>query len=111
MGYREIIRKITNDDELNQLKERLKIVEGQITTLKDWNKLLKARVLVLEDQVAVSNNTSEKLRTEIDRLDQYHRRHNVMLKNVAVPKKQSQDEDEKFLKNLFTKELKLYDAF
>ena len=101
----------TNDDELNQLKERLKTVEGQITTLKDENKLLKARVLVLEDQVAVSNNTSEKLRTEIDRLDQYHRRHNIMLKNVAVPKKPSQDEDEKFVKTLFTKELKLNDAF
>ena len=32
----------TNDDELNQLRERLKTVEGQITTLKDDNKLLKA---------------------------------------------------------------------
>ena len=101
----------TNDDELNQLRERLKTVEGQITTLKDDNKLLKARVLVLEDQVAIATNTSEKLRVEVDRLDQYHRRSNIVLKNVAVPKKQSQDEDEKFVERLFTKELKLNDAY
>ena len=99
------------EDEIFQLKERLKTVEGQITALKNDNKLLNARVSVLEDQVAIARNTSEKLRVEVDRLDQYHRRHNIMLKNVVVPKKPSQDGDEKFVQNLFTKELKLNDAY
>ena len=101
----------SNDDEISQLKERLKKVENQVKSLTDENKLLESRVLVLEDQVAIATNTSDKLKFEVDRLDQYQRRYNVILKNVAVPKKQTQEGDEKFVKNLFTKDLKLPDAY
>ena len=101
----------TSNDEVSQLKERLKNVENQITAIKDENKLLKARVTVLEDQVGVATNISNVLKTEVERLDQYQRRYNVILKNVALPKKQTQEGDEKFVKNLFTKELNLPDVY
>ena len=99
------------NDEISQLKERLKKVENQINAVKDENKLLKARVAVLEDQVGIATKVSTVLKSEVERLDQYQRRYNVILKNVALPKKQSQDEDEKFVKNLFTKELKLPNVY
>lgn len=100
-----------SNDEVSQLKERLKKVENQITAIKDENKLLKARVSVLEDQVSVAMNTSTVLKTEVERLEQYQRRYNVILKNVALPKKQTQEGDEKFVKTLFTKELKLPNVY
>lgn len=100
----------SSDDELS-LKERLELVEEELANLKEENKLLQSRVLVLEDRAAIATNASDKLRSEVDRLDQYQRRSNVILKNVAVPNKQTQEGDEKFVKNLFDNELNLPDAF
>ena len=101
----------SNDDEIALLKERLKKVENQVTSMKDENKLLVAQIRVLEDQVAVAMNTSDRLKLEVDRLDQYQRRYNVVLKNVALPKKPTQEGDEKFVNNLFVKEPKLPGAY
>ena len=75
------------------------------------NSLLKQRVEVLESQVAVGRNTTNKLKIEVDRLDQYQRRSNIILKNVEVQPQNSPDGDAKFVQQLFEKNLKLPNAF
>ena len=61
----------------------------------------------LETRVAVSENVSAKLRIEIDRVDQYQRRSNVVLKHVDLPDDNDNEKDKVVVKNVFEKELKL----
>ena len=97
-------------EDIKELKERMALLEGEVNSLKEKNASLKEKVILLESRVAVNENVSEKLRQEVDRLDQYHRRPNVMIRNVVLPQNQAQHDVEGIIKNVLEKELKLPDA-
>ena len=89
----------------NKVNE-LEKLEIQVDELEKKNKSLEDKVEILESRVNISENTSKHLTVELDRLDQYHRRSNVMLKNVFLPE---DDNDYVFqtVKNTLTKDLGL----
>ena len=65
---------------------------------------------VLEDQYAISRNTSAKLKAEVAWLDQYQRRSNILIKNVEVSEPPNQADDKKLVHELIPKDSKLPNA-
>ena len=100
-----------DDDEITLLKQQLQELSAKLETVSNENDLLKERVEVLESRVEIGKNTSTKLRIEIDRLDQYQRRSNLIFKNVILPPNQSDEGDTEFVKNLLEKEMNMQNAF
>ena len=84
----------------NEVLRRLQEAETKIT-------LMTKTIEKLETRLAVSENVSSKLRIEIDRVDQYQRRSNVVLKHVDLPDDNDNEKDKVIVKNCFEKELKL----
>ena len=71
------------------------------------NAALEAKVLILEDRVAVSENVSSKLSSELDRLDQYHRRSNIIIKDAFLPEKETIEEVKNTVVEIISQDLKL----
>lgn len=94
----------------NETATRLAKLEKEVLQLQKEKKLLEDRVSVLEDQYAISRNTSAKLKAEVDRLDQYQRRSNILIKNVEVSEPPNQADDKKLVHELIRKDLKLPNA-
>ena len=63
--------------------------------LVEKTKLLENRVNVLEDKNAVLETVNSKLQKELDRLDQYGRRSNIIIRNIEVPEAETQEDIEK----------------
>ena len=68
----------------NQEPTELELLKKKITDLED-------RVVKLECKNAVLTQVTEVLRKEVDRLDQYGRRSNVVIRNVEVPNNETQE--------------------
>ena len=96
-----------SNDDVDELRARIEAMEKELKSIKNENEVLEGRVAILEDKIAVSCNTSLKLRQEVDRLDQYQRRSNILLKNVELGPTNSQKDDKKLVQNLLQKELKV----
>ena len=74
-------------------------------------KALENRVGILEDKNAVLEKVTSKLEEEIDRLDQYGRRSNVILSNLELPAgKEDQTVVERTVKEIITNQLNLPEA-
>ena len=91
----------------NDLLRRLQEAEKTIKDLQEDKVALVKRVEKLETNLEVSRNVSTKLRAEIDRVGQYQRRSNVVIKYADLPKENNEEKDKTFVKNVFEKELKL----
>ena len=96
-----------NPETFNLMVQRLEKAEGEIKNLQAAKTDLERRVEVLEAKVAVAENTSEQLRLEIDRIDQYQRRSNVVLKFAELPNDNTEAKDKELVKKVLEKELKL----
>ena len=96
-----------NPEQYQQMLQRLVKAEENIKQLENSKKDLEKRVEVLEAKVVVAENTSEKLRLELDRVDQYQRRSNVLLKFADLPKNNNEAKDKELVKNVLEKELKI----
>ena len=73
-------------------------MEARIKHLEIANKSLEDKVENLESRLHVSENVYEQLTVDLDRLDQYHRRSNVI---VFLPERESFEDVTK--KKLITK--------
>ena len=80
--------------------------DEEIRLLKIRVTELTKRVEELEGFKLVSSKVSEGLRKEVDRLDQYGRRYNVIIRNVEKPANETQEQLEKKVGNLITTTLK-----
>ena len=78
------------NEDIKELKERMAALEEEVSALKKQNINLSEKVILLEDRVAVAENISYKLSVELDRLDQYHRRSNVIIRNEVLPDKETE---------------------
>ena len=56
------------------------------------NKILEEKVVLLESEKAINNNVTKLLSEEVDRLDQYHRRSNIVIANILKPGHETQEE-------------------
>ena len=66
---------------LKDLEERLAIAEAK-------NKQLEYRMTKVESTNKILSKVNAELSKEVDRLDQYHRRSNVILKNMILPEEE-----------------------
>ena len=98
-------------NEVADLRRRLESVERDLSKVISDNNKLQRRVDQLEGRVAITENTSSLLRSELDRLDQYHRRSNIQVKFVELPANHSQASDNNFIRNLLQNDLKLSHAY
>jgi hypothetical protein len=89
---------------INELKQQVEAYKKRFVELE-------SRIEKLESSEAVMKNTTEKLRNELDRLDQYGRRSNLLIRNVEINDHDSSEEDQakitSVVKNIISKELKL----
>ena len=89
-----------NTNKSNQLVAELK---KRIEELEVRNKSLEDRMGLLEEKQGVLSHVNGMLSQEVDRLNQYTRRSNIVLKNVFVPENETVDQVEKEVKNIITK--------
>ena len=80
--------------------------EEEIRLLKEQVDQLTNRVQQLESFKLVSLKITDALRKEIDRLDQYGRRHSVVIRNVEKPDNETQEQVEAKVNSLITTTLK-----
>ena len=98
--------KATNN-EVNELKERMLLLEAKVKALEEKNGEFEKKVELLESRIAISENVSERLSLELDRLDQYHRRPNVILKHALLPERETDSAIKGTVVNILEKELSL----
>ena len=67
---------------IKSLKDKVSNLEKRVEEVEKKNKNLEAKVVVLESSNIISQNVTKLLATDLDRLDQYHRRSNIVLSNV-----------------------------
>ena len=84
-----------NNNLASDLKKQIETMEARIKALETANQSLEKKVEHLESRVVISERVSEQLTTELDRLDQYHRRSNIIIKNVFLPENESDDDVKK----------------
>ena len=80
-----------NNNNNNNIIDSLK---KQMDELLQRNKSLEARVSELEEKQVVSSHVNSLLSKEVDRLNQYTRRSNLVLRNVFAPENESVEQVE-----------------
>ena len=117
--HADILHKLANQSGLTvstepkkkmSMEERLSQVENELRLLKSENATLRLRVDVLESKATIASKVADTLAKDLDRLDQYHRRSNIVLKFVDLPKKNTFENDQELVEDLLAKELKIPDA-
>lgn len=78
----------------------------EIRLLKKRVDELTKRVVELESFQQVSSKVTETLKKEVDRLDQYGRRHSVVIRNIEKPPNETQEQVEAKVNALITTTLK-----
>ena len=66
-------------------------MENKVRNLEVKNKTLEEKVERLESKVVISKIVTKRLENELDQLDQYHRRSNIIIIiiNVFLPEKET----------------------
>ena len=90
-----------------ELKQQIAVMGARITKLEEANEELESKVDVLEGRLKISENVSEKLCIELDRLDQYHRRSNIIIKDVFLPEKETSEDVTKVVHKIISKDMGL----
>ena len=88
------------EKELSQMKEKVNKLEGK-------NSNLELRVEELETKCKVSENVTSLLVLEVDRLSQYQRRSNVVIRNMFLPENESLERLNNTVVKVIKEELKL----
>ena len=97
-----------SDHQLIQLlKDKLEKVERRLEEIENKNKKLEEKVVVLESEKAINQNVTRLLSDEVDRLDQYHRRSNIIIANVIKQEHESQEEVTNKVNEIIQRELNL----
>ena len=91
----------------NDFNNKLKALEARVNILEEKNKSLESKVEVLESRNAVCEKVNTELSKELDRLCQYTRRSNVVLKNVFLPENETNDDITKVVTKVIAKDLQL----
>ena len=99
-----------NNNQLIEMKKKLKELEDKIIKVEKKNVSLEGRIEQLESVNAVMSKVNDELTRELDRLDQYSRRSNVIVKNVFLPEEETQEQLEHKIHKIIKKDLKMESA-
>ena len=98
---------------VNKLANKNKSLEEKVDVLENTKRKLIDRVEVLETKMSVSENVTSRLTAELDRLDQYNRRSNLIIKNVNLPddpKSETNEDIKVIVQRVIKDELQLPDT-
>ena len=95
---------------VDNLKKQLAKMENKVHNLKVKNKTLEEKVERLESKVVILEIVTKRLENELDRLDQYHRRSNIIIKNVFLPEKETNEDVTIKVTNILSNDLNLPDV-
>ena len=70
---------------VNKLVNKNKSLGKKVDVLEKTKRKLIDRVKVLATKMSVAENATSRLTAELDRLDQYNRRSNLMIKDINLP--------------------------
>ena len=79
-------------NKVNKLVSKNKEVETRLDLAENKNRKLVDKIEELESTLIVNKEVTSRLSLEVDRLDQYGRRSNIILKNVDLPDEESREE-------------------
>ena len=99
-----------NNNNALEMKRKIESMEARIKNLEATNSSLETKVAELDSRLIVSERVSERLSLELDRLDQYHRRPNVVVKGMFLPERESNEDVEKNIHKILKDDLKLPEA-
>ena len=99
-----------NNNQMIEMKKKLKELEDKIIKVEKKNVSLEGRIVQLESVNAVMSKVNDELTRELDRLDQYSRRSNVIVKNVFLPEEETQEQLEHKIHKIIKKDLKMESA-
>ena len=83
--------KNTQHDNRNDNKN---CANNEIAELRKEIEKLKTDMRTLKQELVVANHTNNILKKEVDRLDQYGRRHSVIIRGIPVPDEKESVEEE-----------------
>ena len=102
----ELKRQIESlQQKVNKLFNRNKSLEERVDVLENTKRKLTDKVEILESKMAICEVVNSNLSIEVDRLDQYARRSNIIIKNINLPDDPKQETNED-IKNIVKKVLK-----
>ena len=99
-----------NNNQLIELKKKIIELEKRLTQSEEKNELLERRITLVESENSIIKKVNNELVKEIDRVDQYSRRSNVIMKNVFLKENETQEQLEQKVKTLITRELDVPEA-
>lgn len=94
----------------NELKALVNSLKSKVEELSTKNSNLEKKVEVLEEKQSISSHVTSLLTQEIDRLGQYQNRYNVIVKGVALPEKEHNDEVEHKICSMIKEEMGIPDV-
>ena len=99
-----------NKDKSNpmvELRNRIAELEGKVSQLQNKNNNLENRVKELESYQAVSHRVNSELSKEVDRLGQYTRRSNLIIRNMWLPEGEKNEQLHQKVKDVIKNDLNL----
>ena len=95
------------NESMKVLKDKMNQMESKIKELEKKNKKLEDRVEILESDKLISSNVADLLAEEVDKLSQYTRRANLIVRNVFLPETESADVTKNKIIQVIKKELNM----
>ena len=103
--------KQAQDTQTQSFKDKISSLEKRLDAIENKNRILEAKVTTLESEKVINENVTRLLSEEVDRLDQYHRRSNIIIANVIkTNEKESEEEVKKKVHDILKTDLKLPDT-
>ena len=99
--------KVITEADLNPLKKELDKLRCEISELKKEVASLKQDAARAEDVSRIQSTVNDRLKNEIDRLEQYGRRNCLVLKGIPPSRNEDTKGLEDTVKNILTEDLKL----
>ena len=110
----ELKRQIESlQQKVNKLLNKNKSLEERVDVLENSKRKLTDKVEILESKMAICEVVNSNLSIEVDRLDQYARRSNIIIKNINLPddpKQETNEDIKKIVKKVIKDDLKLPDS-
>ena len=92
---------------VNKLATKNKNLEERVDILENTKRKLCDKVELLESKIIISEGVTSKLVREVDRLDQYNRRSNLIIKNIELKENKTYKDVEKIVNKVLKEDLDL----
>ena len=80
----KIETKTNSNNEVSELKKLVEVLQGRISSLQKKVETLENKVVILESTLEISQDTRDKLSTEVDNLRQYFQRNCLIASGIPI---------------------------